>query len=111
MRDSIRSGPDGERGSAEIDRIRTSLRQHLPTYVSRYRVKSLGLFGSYVRGEQGPRSDLDVLIEFEQAPSFFEFLTLEHELEDLLGVTVDLVMKETLKPAIGRHILQEVVPV
>lgn len=97
--------------SAEVQRIRLRLRQRLPTYTSRYQVKSLGVFGSYVRGEQGPQSDVDVLVEFHQAPSLLEFLAFEHELEDLLGIKVDLVMREALKPAIGRHILREVVPV
>ena len=71
----------------------------------------MGLFGSYVRGEQRSGSDVDVLVEFNQTPSLLQFLALEHELTDALGVRVDLVMKDALKPAIGRHILREVVPV
>lgn len=57
------------------------------------------------------RSDLDVLVEFEQAPSLFEFVRLEREIAHVLGVKVDLVMKSALKPAIGEHILREIVPV
>lgn len=68
----------------------------------------LGLFGSYVRGEQRKRSDLDVLVEFVRVPGMFRFLELERELSSLLGVRVDLVEKEALKPAIGGRILQEV---
>jgi predicted nucleotidyltransferase len=87
------------------------LRTHLPALATQYRIKSLGLFGSYVRNEQKPTSDLDILVEFKEAPSLFEFIRLEHQLSDLLGVKVDLVMKDSLKPAIGKRILQEVVPV
>ena len=96
------------RGGARIIR---RLRAHLPRYAKRYRIKSMGLFGSYVRGEQRSDSDVDVLVEFNQTPSLLQFLALEHELTDALGVRVDLVMKDALKPAIGRHILREVVPV
>lgn len=104
--------PSGRRRQeTESDRIIQRLRQHLPMWLSRYGVKSLGIFGSYVRGEQVPGSDLDVLIEFSEPPGLIQFLALEHELGDLLGVKVDLVMKDALKPAIGQHILREVVPV
>jgi uncharacterized protein len=87
------------------------LREHLPEITQQFRVKSLLIFGSYVRGRQRKRSDLDILVEFSEAPSFFEFLALERYLSNLLGVKVDLVMKEALKPAIGKHVLAEAVAV
>ncbi|MBI2909227.1 MAG: nucleotidyltransferase family protein [Chloroflexi bacterium] len=83
----------------------------MPEIEQHYKVKSLGVFGSYVRGEQRKRSDLDLLVEFHEAPSLLEFIGLEHYLGDLLGVKVDLAMKDALKPAIGKHILSEVVSV
>ncbi|MDZ7292191.1 MAG: nucleotidyltransferase family protein [candidate division KSB1 bacterium] len=92
-------------------RFKRLLRQHLPEICERYKVKSLGVFGSYVRNEQKKGSDLDVLVEFDRAPTFFEFIDLEDHLSNLLGVKVDLVMKSALKPAIGQRILSEVVPV
>lgn len=88
-----------------------ALRVHLPEIRESYRVSALGVFGSYVRGEQRRKSDLDVLVEFSQAPTFLQFLDLEEELCRILGVKVDLVMKKALKPAIGRRILAEVVMV
>lgn len=91
--------------------IIVKLRQNLPEIIVRFHVKSLLLFGSYVQGRQKKRSDLDILVEFSEPPSFFEFLALERHLSGLLGVKVDLVMKEALKPAIGKHILAEAVPV
>jgi predicted nucleotidyltransferase len=75
-------------------------------------VRSLGFFGSFVRGEQNRRSDLDILVEFEERDlTLLQFIALENELSGLLGVKVDLVERRALKPAIGKHILQEVVAV
>ena len=69
------------------------LREQMPELRRRFHVRSLGLFGSYVRGEEGETSDLDVLVEFDAAPTFFGFIELEDKLSSLLGVKVDLVMK------------------
>ncbi|MCS6937353.1 MAG: nucleotidyltransferase family protein [Candidatus Bipolaricaulota bacterium] len=77
----------------------------------KYRVKSLGIFGSYVRGDQRKKSDLDILVEFLEPPSLFTLIELENYLSDLLGMKVDLVMKSALKPRIGQHVLREVVMV
>jgi predicted nucleotidyltransferase len=74
-------------------------------------VASIALFGSYVRHEERPGSDLDVLVAFDQAPGLLEFVELENYLSDALGVKVDLVMQESLKPRIGKRILSEAVPV
>lgn len=87
----------------------TLLRRQLPVLRKQYHVRSLGIFGSYVRGTQKRDSDLDLLVEFTQEPSLFEFIELEGRLSALLEVKVDLVMKDTLKPMIGRQILKEVV--
>jgi len=75
----------------------------------KYSVREIGIFGSYVRNEQGQSSDVDILVEFEKTPSLLEFISLENYLSDILGVKVDLVMKDSLKPNIGRHILEEVI--
>lgn len=71
----------------------------------------MGVFGSYARGDNKLKSDVDLLVEFQRAPTMFEFIRLERHLADLLGVKVDLVMKTSLKPEIGQRILGEVVPV
>jgi predicted nucleotidyltransferase len=94
-----------------LPNIIKKLRKNLPEIIQRFQVKSLSLFGSYVQGRQRKRSDLDILVEFSEPPSLFEFLALERYLSALLGVKVDLVMKEALKPAIGKHVLEEAVPV
>ena len=103
--------PSKQNHSLSVDKILATLRAHLPELQRRYGIRSLGIFGSYIRGEHRKRSDLDILVEFEQAPTMFQFLDLQDHLAALLGVKVDLVMKSALKPTIGEHILEEVVPV
>ena len=97
--------------SAELDHLLHQLRRHLPELATRYHVRSLGVFGSYVRGEQQRDSDVDVLVTFDQIPGLLKFIELENYLSDLLGLRVDLVMRDALKPAIGEQILAEVVSV
>ena len=94
-----------------LDRFLSLLRQHLPELADRFRVRSLGIFGSHVRREEHEGSDLDILVTFEEVPGLLGFLALENYLGDLLGIKVDLVMRDALKPRIGERILREVVPV
>ncbi len=94
----------------DLMRFKRILRQHLPELQAKYGVQSLGVFGSYVRGEAKKSSDLDVLVELGgERLSLFKFIELENYLSDLLGVKVDLVERQGLKPAIGQRILAEVV--
>jgi predicted nucleotidyltransferase len=86
------------------------LRQHLPELSRKYGVETLGIFGSRVRTDQSPESDLDLLVTFSTPPGLLAFIELEQYLSDLLGVEVDLVMKSALKPTIGKRILSEVIP-
>jgi len=91
--------------------ILETLRAALPNLRERYAVRSLGVFGSSVRGDADSRSDVDILVEFEHAPTFFRFVELEDELSRLLSANVDLVMRSALEQRIGDGILSEVVPV
>ena len=106
----------GIMGSARREKINAQtaadrLRLELPRLRREYAVVSLGLFGSYVRGEQRKGSDLDVLVEFSKVPGMLRFLDLERDLSHLLGISVDLVQKEALKPSIGKRILDEVLSI
>lgn len=92
----------------KVEEIKRKLAQHKPELKSGFKVKEIGIFGSYVRGEQKNNSDLDILIEFEDSISLLKFIELENYLSEFLGVKVDLVMKGALKPRIGKHILEEV---
>jgi len=75
-----------------------------------YGVIMLGIFGSYARGNQREGSDLDLLVKFNAPIGLIRFIKLENELSDLLGVKVDLVVRDALKPRIGERILQELLP-
>jgi predicted nucleotidyltransferase len=74
-----------------------------------YNVRDIGIFGSYVHGMQKKKSDIDILVEFEEPVGFFKFLELEEYLGDILGIKVDLVSRKALKPYIGKNILKEAV--
>ncbi|HHT9120312.1 MAG TPA: nucleotidyltransferase family protein [Candidatus Hypogeohydataceae bacterium YC41] len=93
----------------KLDEIKEILTKHKSELRERFRVKEIGIFGSYVRGEQRKKSDADILVEFEEPIGLFKFLELEEYLEGLLNVKVDLVSKKALKPRIGQYILKEVV--
>lgn len=93
---------------SEVETIMKKLNENMPTLREKYKVKTLGIFGSYIRGEQKKKSDVDILVEFEKPLGLLEFVGLELQLSKLLGKKVDLVMKSALKPKIGKHILEEV---
>ena len=91
---------------AEINSI---LKQHREEICRRYRVKEIGVFGSFVRGEEKKRSDVDILVEYEVVPDLLEFIALENYLEKLLIMKVDLVRKTVIRPELKDIILNEVV--
>jgi len=93
--------------------MQRSLSEQLPELQSRYGVKSLGIFGSYVHGQQHKRSDIDLLVEFDDqvTVTLVSFVALERELGKLLGRRVDLVERNSLKPVIGKRILEEVISI
>lgn len=92
-------------------KFRKILSEHKKELKAKFKVKEVGIFGSYIRGGENKESDLDVLVEFEEDAriSLIEFIFLRNFLSDILGVKVDLVEKKCLKPYIGRKILQEVI--
>ena len=93
-----------------LDEIKSILALHKEELRQRYKVKELGIFGSYVRGDQRKRSDIDILVEFSQ-PIGLKFFTLENYLSKILGLKVDLVTKGALKPIIREDILKEVIKI
>jgi len=93
-----------------LNQIVDLLRQELPHLAPKYQLQTLSLFGSYIRHEQHQASDLDVLVTYSKTPDLFAFIELQYLLTDMLGVTVDLVMKEGLKPRIAQQILAEEMP-
>jgi predicted nucleotidyltransferase len=94
----------------EIKQILEAQKEYL---AAEYGVTIVGVFGSYVRGEQRCDSDVDILIELQRPPriSLIGLVELEHYLSDVLGMKVDLAIKKNLRKRIGERILSEVVPV
>ena len=79
--------------------------------VREYDISEIGLFGSFVRGEQTKKSDLDILVEFKKAPDLFKFLELEEDLENYLKIKVDLVRKKAIREELRKNILNELITV
>ncbi len=94
-----------------LEEIRMILKKHKSIVEKRFKVKEIGIFGSYVKGEQRDNSDIDILVEFYEPIGVFAFLDLEEYLTGLFNTKVDLVSKKTLKPRIGKYILQEMISV
>jgi uncharacterized protein len=96
-----------------LDEIKEILEAQKDNVAAEYGVTIVGVFGSYVRGEQRHDSDVDILIELERPPriSLIGLVELEHYLSDVLGMKVDLAIKKNLRKRIGERILSEVVPV
>ena len=93
-----------------LDEIREILQAQKPYLAEKYGVTEIGVFGSYVRGEQHPDSDLDILIELEDPPriSLLGLVNLENYLSDSLGTRVQVAIKKNLKPRLSPYILEEV---
>ena len=91
-----------------FEEIKGILQKHKDELKEQYGLKEIGIFGSYVKGEQNEESDLDILIELEKPIGFVKFMKLENVLSRLIGIRVVLVTKKALKPYIGQRILQEV---
>ncbi len=89
------------------ERLLQLLQQHTAE-IRKFGVRRIGLFGSWVRGEEKPESDIDVLVEFVH-PSFDQYMELKFFLEELFERDVDLVLADTLKEQIKPKIKQEVI--
>jgi uncharacterized protein len=84
------------------------LRAQMPLLREKYAVSELGVFGSFARGEQREGSDVDVLVAFSQTPSLLDLAGIKNDLEDVMGVEVDVVMRDALKRYIAPFVLREV---
>ena len=88
------------------EEIMEFLKAHKDEMARRFGVRRIGLFGSHARGEATTRSDLDILVEMEQ-PGFDNYMDLKFYLEENLGMTVDLVLADSLKPRLKPIITRE----
>ena len=90
----------------EIEKI---LKENKAILAERFKVKEIGIFGSYVRGEQKEKSDVDILVSFYEPISLLKLVSLENFLSALTGVKVDIVPKEDIRPELKERILGEVI--
>jgi len=89
------------------DEILDFLKQHKKDLETRFSVRRIGLFGSVLHGSAGEKSDVDILVELAN-PTFDHYMDLKFFLEDRLGMPVDLVLADSLKPRIKPIITREV---
>lgn len=95
---------------SNLNRLIIMKRKEILQIASRHGAQNLRIFGSQVKGAADKDSDIDVLVEFEEGRSLLDRIALIQDLEDLLGMKVDVVTEKALHPVIRDQILQEAVP-
>jgi len=85
------------------------LKELKPAITARYRAKEIGVFGSFVRGEQNANSDIDILVEFEKEADLFDLMGISLMLEEKLQRKVDVIPKRALRKEFRETVLREVV--
>ena len=93
---------------SQLDHIKNVLKGNMDEFTRKYHVARMAIFGSYARGDQNEKSDVDVLVEFDQ-PIGLEFVDLADHLEHLLDKKVDLVSRGAVKPNRMRYISEELI--
>jgi len=92
-----------------INEIKKRLGDYKPIIKEKFKIKEIGIFGSFVRGEESTKSDIDILVDFEKdVKTFGNYIELKYFLQKLLGLEVDLIMKSALKKELKDAILSEV---
>ncbi|MFN3996147.1 MAG: nucleotidyltransferase family protein [bacterium] len=92
-----------------LEEIKEILKNLKPELEKKYKIKEIGIFGSWVKGNQKKKSDIDILVDFYEKPDLFTFIEIENFLSKKLKRRVDLVLKTALKPYIGKIILKETI--
>ncbi len=93
----------------ELENIVSLLARQKEYLRTKYKIIEIGVFGSFVRGEQSDKSDIDILIDKDEAIGLLKLANLQNYLSQLIGMPVDLVMKRSLRPHAKNNILDEVV--
>jgi len=93
----------------KLEEIQKILAKHKKELYEKYKIEKMGIFGSFVRGEEREESDIDILVEFEDVPGLIKFIEVEEYLSKLLGRKVDLVRKPAIRKELRPKILKEVV--
>ncbi len=85
------------------------LKAHKEEITKKFGVKKIGLFGSYIRGDASENSDIDIAVEMEDQNLFRNFFELEQYLRTNLKKNIDLGIESTIKPAVKKRILEEMI--
>lgn len=91
-----------------LEEIKSILKDHKAELFKKYPLKSIGIFGSYARGEQREDSDIDILVEYKK-PMGVNFIDLSIELQEKLRMQVDLVSKKGIKPKYFSYLNRDIV--
>jgi len=92
-----------------IEEIRYKIKENEEILKEKYHVRSFLLFGSYAKGEQTEKSDIDLLVDFKKVVDMFEMVDLQDYLQKLFGKKIDLGTKKGLKSFIKKSILKEAI--
>lgn len=93
----------------DIDYYPNILKTLKSELTARYKVKEIGVFGSFVRGDQKQDSDLDLLVDFEDNADLFDMMGLANHLEQALGREVDIVPKRALRQELLPTVMNEMI--
>ena len=93
----------------KVDKIKKILTKYKNRLDREFKVKEIGIFGSYLYGKQKVNSDIDVLVSFREAVSLLDLIKLENFLTSLIGIKVDLIPKEDLRVELQEKILKETI--
>ncbi len=94
-----------------LNEVKKLLCENKPDLEQKFHVKSIALFGSYVRGQQSAKSDIDLLVEFTRPVSLLHIVSLENYLVDLMGIPVDVVLKRSVRKELRSTILKEAIQI
>jgi hypothetical protein len=94
-----------------LDETKEILKKHRDEIEREFKAEIIGVFGSYVRGEEKPESDVDILVRFKEGATLFDLVGLAEFLEERIGIKVDVVSERALRPELKEQILKEVVTV
>jgi predicted nucleotidyltransferase len=95
----------------DIQKLLSAKRHDILRIAAKYGASNVRIFGSVARGEAGPDSDIDFLVEMEKGRSLMDRAGLQLELEELLGLRVDVATERSLKARVRDRIIKEAVPV
>lgn len=92
-----------------LNEIKKIINEHRLILEERFKVKNIGIFGSYVRGEQKEKSDVDIIVEFKEPVSILHIVSLENYLSDILGIKADVIPKRNIRKELENNILKETI--